>query len=243
MWVKQCHKPPMTGGWFMTLLDPHVMHSWTGMQNLLQISWEVLSGKLTVRPCQPSGLEDEFPFKVSHFQGSNCEFTVWINERSSPFIPWLPEIKFVPDDLVRMDKTHRMPVKKKSAFSIRGYLGSSWRYRCWWKEWYQDRRSDVWKWMCSAMCFFLMFYGIKKGHLISLGYFFMGHWSHLIWFWGYFSVCLKIAVLHSMKQRWNGAAHSQTNQCSIKSLSGKLTFETPGSARNRSMNSQWFLGC
>ena len=69
----------------------------------------------------------------------------------------------------------------------------------------------------------------------------MGHWSHLIWCWGYFSVCLKTAVLHSMKQRW--ADHSQTNQCSIKSLSCKLTFKKPGSARNRSKNYQWLLGC
>ena len=99
------------------------MHSWTGMQNL-QTQLDRIC-KLTLRPCQSSGLEDEFPFKMSHFQGSNCEFTVWINERSSPFIPSLPEVKFVPDDLVRMDKTHRMPVKKKSAFSIRGYLGCS----------------------------------------------------------------------------------------------------------------------
>jgi hypothetical protein len=79
---------------------------------------------------------------------------------------------FVPDDLVRMDKTHRMLVKKKSAFSIRGYLGCSWRYRCWWKEGNRDRRSDVWKWMCSAMWFFFwMFYGIRKRTLNKFGIF------------------------------------------------------------------------
>lgn len=41
------------------------------------------------------------------------------------------------------------------------------------KKWYQDCRSDVGKWMCSAMFFFFLdvLWGKKKDHLISLGYF------------------------------------------------------------------------